>query len=295
MSIDLKTVLSNKVINKWNLFWLISIPMSLMIIIEMLGTDMTSGEGVSSMIGYSVRFAVPLIFLVVPASSVQILFPGPFPMWWLRNRKYLGLSFAVAMAWQGTFIFMMSNFFRDYYYGEIYLLRDELEGSIGYIFLPAMVLTSFHFGRKFLSSKQWKLLHKTAIYFLFAYPFSVYWWNLFYYGNPEPIDYVFYWGGFLAFTLRIAAWGKQRQKAAGRNVDVSGTSPISRALGGVIVAFGLLASASGLYWQKPVTDFITTPKWSADMVLWLPYWPFEPYFSLFIIAFGTLLLTRTKA
>ena len=294
MSIDLKAVLSNKAINKWNLFWLISIPMSLMIIIEMVGTDMTSGEGVSSMIGYSVRFAVPLIFLVVPASSVQILFPGPFPMWWLRNRKYLGLSFAVAMAWQGTFIFIMSNFFRHHYYEEIYLLRDELEGSIGYIFLPAMVLTSFHFGRKFLSSKQWKLLHKSGIYFLFAYPFSVYWWNLFYYGNPEPIDYVFYWGGFLAFTLRIAAWGKQRQKAANRNADASGTSLISRVLGGVIVAFGLLVSASGLYWAKPVTAFITTPKWSADMVLWLPFWPFEPYFSLFIIALGAMLFTRTR-
>ena len=289
MSIDLKAVLKNKAINEWRLFWLISVPMSLVIAIEMLGTDISTGPGVSTMIGYSVRFAVPFIFLVVAASSVQILFPGPLPMWWLRNRKYLGLCFAVAMAWQGTFILIMSVFFREYYFEDIYLLRDELEGSIGYIFLPAMVVTSFHFGRKYLSATQWKLLHKSGIYFLFAYPFSVYWWNLSYYENPQPIDYVFYWSGFLAFTARIAAWGKKRQQAAERS-----TPATFKILGGVIIAFGLFVSATGLHWQKPVTAFLTAPKWSADLVLWLPYWPFEPYLSLFIIGLGAMLVTKAR-
>jgi len=289
MSIDLKAVLKNKAINEWRLFWLISVPMSLVIAIEMLGTDISTGPGVSTMIGYSVRFAVPFVFLVVAASSVQILFPGPFPMWWLRNRKYLGLCFAVAMAWQGTFILIMSVFFREYYFEDIYLLRDELEGSIGYIFLPAMVVTSFHFGRKYLSATQWKLLHKSGIYFLFAYPFSVYWWNLSYYENPQPIDYVFYWSGFLAFTARIAAWGKKRQQAAERS-----TPATFKILGGVIIAFGLFVSATGLHWQKPVTAFLTAPKWSANLVLWLPYWPFEPYLSLFIIGLGAMLVTKAR-
>jgi len=294
MSIDLKAVLKNKAINEWRLFWLISVPISLIIVIELLGTDISTGPGVSTMIGYSVRFAVPFIFLVVAASSVQILFPGPFPMWWLRNRKYLGLCFAVAMAWQGTFILVMSVFFREYYFEDIYLLRDELEGSIGYIFLPAMVVTSFHFGRKYLSAMQWKLLHRSGIYFLFAYPFSVYWWNLSYYENPQPIDYVFYWSGFLAFTARIAAWGKKRQQATKRNTPVSSTPLAFKVLGGAIIAFGILVSATGLHWQKPVTAFLTAPKWSADLVLWLPYWPFEPYLSLFIIGLGAALVTKAR-
>ena len=294
MSIDLKAVLKSKAINEWRLFWLVSVPMSLVIIIEMLGTDISTGPGVSTMIGYSVRFAVPFIFLVVAASSVQILFPGPFPMWWLRNRKYLGLCFAVAMAWQGTFILIMSVFFREYYFEEIYLLRDELEGSIGYIFLPAMVVTSFHFGRKHLSSTQWKLLHRSGIYFLFAYPFSVYWWNLSYYENPQPIDYVFYWSGFLAFTARIAAWGKKRRQAAKKNAPASSTPLTLKVLGGTIIAFGLFVSATGGHWQEPVTAFLTAPKWSADLVLWLPYWPFEPYLSLFIIGLGAMLVSTAK-
>jgi hypothetical protein len=191
------------------------------------------------------------------------------------------------MAWQGLFIFIMSFFFRDYYYADVYLLRDELEGTIGYIFLPAMVLTSFHFGRKYLSQRQWKLIHKTAIYFLWAYPFSVYWWNSSrYYGSPDPIDTIYYWSGFTAFALRIAAWSKKRERRA---------SVVLKMVGGAVVAFGLAVSATGQFWQKPISAFLTTPKWSADLELWLPFWPFEPYLSLFIIGFGALLLTKARA
>jgi hypothetical protein len=157
-----------------------------------------------------------------------------------------------------------------------------------------MVVTSFPFGRKHLTQQQWKLLHKSGIYFLFAYPFSVYWWNLSYYGDPQPIDYVYYWGGFLAFTLRIAAWGKQRLKAANRNAPQSKTPLALSVLGGAIVAFGVFVASTGLQWQKPVTAFLTAPKWSADLVLWLPFWPLEPYLSLFIIGLGTVLVTKTN-
>lgn len=292
MGINLQAVLKNKAINQWPLFWLISVPMSVMMVIAMMGVDMSTGAGVSKMIGFSVRWAVPFIYLVVAASSVQILFPGPFPMWWLRNRKFIGLCFAVAMAWQGLFIFMMSNFFRAYYYEDVYLLRDELEGSIGYIFLAAMVFTSFRFGRKFLTQKQWKLLHKSGVYFLWAYPFSVYWWNLSYYPNPQLIDYVFYWSGFLAFALRIAAWGKRRVQAANRSTLQSSTPLVFKTLGGAIIAFGLFVSATGLHWRESVTAFLTEPQWSANLVLWFPFWPFEPYLSLFIIGLGTLLITK---
>jgi len=291
MSLDLKALLAHKAINKWRLFWLIAIPMFITIVVTMMGADMSTASGVSSMIGFSVRLAVPFIFLVVAASSMQILFPGSFSKWWLRNRKYIGMCFAVAMSWQGLFIFIMSYFFRDYYFENVYLFRDELEGSIGYIFLPAMVVTSFHFGRKHLSAKQWKLLHKSGIYFLWAYPFSTYWWSLSYYQNPVPLDYVYYWCGFLAFAVRIAAWGKQRRQVMDRNATEASTPLVLKAMGSAIIVLGLVWSAYGLYWQERVTGFLTTPEWSANLVLWLPFWPFEPFLSLFIIGLGTMLVT----
>lgn len=295
MSTDLKTILKNKAINKWNLFWLISIPMCTIMVIAMMGVDMSTGSGVSEMIGFAVRWAVPFIYLVVAISSIQILFPGPLSMWLMRNRKYIGLCFAVAMAWQGLFIFIMSYFFHDYYYADVYLFRDEIEGSIGYIFLPAMVVTSFNFGRQYLNSKQWKLLHKSGIYFLWAYPFSVYWWGLSYYENPVPLDYVYYWSGFLAFALRIAAWGKQRWQVSNRYAAENNTPLTLRVLGGAIIIFGLVWSAASLYWQERITDFLTASAWSADLVLWVPFWPYEPYLSLFIIGLGTMLITTVRS
>jgi len=189
----------------------------------------------------------------------------------------------------------MSGFHRDYYFDEVFYLRDELEGSTGYIFLTAMVLTSFRFGRKYLTQQQWKLLHTSGIYFLWAYPFSVYWWNLSYYENPQPVDYLFYWAGFLAFAARIAAWGKQREQAATMSDWQSGTPVAMKVAGWSLVAFGLAVASTGLQWQEPVTDFLLGPAWSANLVLWLPYWPFEPYLSLFIIGLGTSIATRRIA
>ena len=169
----MQKILSHKIINNWNLFWLLSIPMSVNIFLVMLQHDMSNPEEVSDMIGYSVRWAVPLIFIVTAASAMQILFANDFTRWWLKNRKYIGMCFAVAMAWQGSFILIISTMFRDYYFEEVYLLRNEIEGSLGYILLTVMVITSFKTGSKYISARQWKLMQKAGLYFLWAYAYSV--------------------------------------------------------------------------------------------------------------------------
>ncbi len=51
MNTDLQRLLQNRWINKWPLFWLVSIPISLAVIAELVGTDLSTGEGVSHMIG----------------------------------------------------------------------------------------------------------------------------------------------------------------------------------------------------------------------------------------------------
>jgi hypothetical protein len=283
-------MMSSKLIYGWNLYWLITIPMTAFMLAATLQADLGNPEDVSHLISYSVRWSVPFIYFVVAASAMPVLFPGDFSRWWIRSRKYLGLVFATAMAWQGAFIFLVSSIHSDYYYSDIYYLRDELEGSSGYLFLAAMVFTSFDFGRRHVSASQWKLIHKTGIYFLWAYPFSVYWWNLFYYASPRLIDYVFYAAGFIAFALRIAAWGKKRQQSRDR---LGGQTPTPlRLLGMTLSGLGLIASVSGLSWRERVSDFLLTPGWSAKLELWLPFWPFEPFIPLMLIALGTLLVTH---
>ena len=288
----------NKIINEWNLFFIISIPICILVIMQMMATDMSQGPGISHMIGYSVRFAIPIIFIVAAASSFQILFPSPFGRWWLRNRKYIGLCFAVAMAWQGAFIFILSTFTRDYYFEEIYLLRDELEGTVGYIFLTGMIITSFAFGRKHVNSHQWKLIQKGGVYFLWSYAFSVYWWNVYYYPIHEPFptpevhDYIFYWMGFGAMALRIAAWGKKRLIKAGKQNPSSNVPIAYKGIGILFIILGLIASSTAHLWIDAVNAFVTSPAWSAEMVLWLPFWPLEPFYSLLLLGLGTLFFTK---
>ena len=180
-------------------------------IIAMSQTNLGTGEGVSSLIQLSVRCAVPWLFFAFAASSLVMISPGTFSRWLLRNRKFLGLCFAAAMAWQLFFILWMVLIHTDYYVSEVYVLSDAMEGVIGYAFLIAMVFTSFRFGRSLLSAKNWRLLHTGGIYWLWFYAWSVYWFNLFYYpGSPLAIDYIYYWGGLLAWTIRLLAWSKKR-------------------------------------------------------------------------------------
>jgi hypothetical protein len=211
MSTDLNELLKSKIINGWKLFWLITTPISLVMVLTMLRVDLSSAEGVSSMIQLSVRCAVPWLFIAFAASSLQVVFPGVFSRWLLRNRKFIGLCFAASMAWQLFFILWLVGIHTEYYVSDVYVLSDVVEGVFGYAFLIAMVLTSFKFGRSRLTQKQWKLLHTSGIYWLWIYAWSVYWFNVFYYQAPAvPIDYVYYWGGFLAWGLRMWAWSKKR-------------------------------------------------------------------------------------
>ena len=72
MSSTLQGVLKHKVVNGWRLFWLITLPMCAAIIVEMSRVDLSAAAGVSDMIGFSVRFAAPIIFLVVALSLIHI-------------------------------------------------------------------------------------------------------------------------------------------------------------------------------------------------------------------------------
>jgi hypothetical protein len=263
--------------------------------VAMTRTDLGTAEGVASMITLSVRCAVPLLYLAFAASSIRVLFPGPYSLWLLRNRKIFGLSFAAAMAWQALFIVWLTTVHRDYYITEVYVLRDVIEGVIGYAFLSAMTLTSFPFGRKRITPRQWKLLHKAGIYSLWVYAFGVYWWELYYYPHPDGIDYIYYWSGFLAWGLRAAAWRKKRMQASAGNESRGSTRPVFVAMGLVLIGLGLIVASAGLTWQPSAEEFLTGYTLTRWPELYLPYWPFEPYFPVFIIAFGVWLMTKNRS
>ncbi|MEM8716560.1 MAG: hypothetical protein AAGE92_12425 [Cyanobacteria bacterium P01_G01_bin.4] len=283
------------IINEWRLFWLIVVPMSLAMIIAMLMTNLATPEGVSSMISFSVRWSVPFLFLAFAASAMQKLFSAEWSRWLLRNRKILGLIFAAGMAWQVTFILWLVGWHREYYIEEVYILRDAIEGVIGYAFLIAMTITSFKAPRKWLGPKRWRLLHLWGIYFLWAYAFSTYWHSLFYYQSPDWVDYLYYTAGIAAWAFRLAAWSSQRIKKADKTGSLAARTPLPLGLCAAAVLVGLVGVASGNLWGNLAYDHL----WGYNAVAWfelyLPYWPLVPFLPLIIAALGTLYYTRGRA
>jgi hypothetical protein len=273
-------------VNGWHLFAVTSATITAFMLARLLSTNFSSPQDLSAMIQYSVRWAVPFIFLVIAISALYRLFPSDVTRWLMRNRRYIGLSFAVAMAWQGAFIFIVSYFHSAHYYAEIYYLRDELEGSSGYLLLAAMTLTSFGVFRRHISPGQWRFLHLSGVTFLWAYPFSVYWWNVFYYQTQHWFDVVFYTLGFAAFSLRILAWGRKRIED-----DVAW---FQRGIGGCVMLFSLWLAATGHLWQPALSAALLSRAWSAELELWLPFWPFEPFLPLFTLALGVWLFSGAR-
>lgn len=255
----------------------------------MMGIELNSPRAVSSMIELSVRCAVPLLFVAFAASSVNVLFPGAFGRWILRNRKFIGLSFAAAMAWQLFFILWLVTQYTEYYVENIYALSDVIEGVGGYSLLIAMVLTSFKFGRSRLSAKQWKLLHKVGIYWLWLYAWIAYWWHLFYYNNdPVALDYIYYWMGFAAWAMRMAAWTKKRWSPAPGHL-------LFMLAGVVAVAIGLIGVSFGSPWGRQVYEFVSSVPALNTIGIYTPFFPYVPCFPLFLIMSGAWLILKSKS
>ena len=206
------SMMRHKAVNGWTLFSIVVVPMCLAALLAMTAVDLSSSLGVSSMIQFSVRLAVPWLFIAFCASSLVAVFPGEFSRWVLRNRRMFGLCFATGMAWQLFFIVWLVVGHFDYYVEEAYDYLSLLEQVPGYVLLIAMTITSFRFGRSQLSPKQWKILHTGGIYFIWFVVWTTYWFELFYYDDIQFIDYLYYWAGFTAWASRMVAWTLKRMR-----------------------------------------------------------------------------------
>jgi len=294
VTMALGEILINKNINQWRLFWLITLPISLVMVTGMLRIDEWSGPAVSSLIQLSVRFAVPWLFVAFAASSLQILFPSAFTRWLLRNRKIFGLCFAAAMAWQAFFILWLVIIYTEYYIEETYVLRDAIEGVVGYAFIIAMTITSFQFGRQLISPQSWRWLHKGGIYFLWAYAYIVYWWAIFFYPNPGRLDYIFYLLAFASCAVRFAGWRKKQVNRVGKNVGHLYLPAMYQVGAWSLVLLGIVTAALSSIWRQPVEALLTGYSLTRIPETYLPYWPFESFIPLLLIALGAWLSTRYK-
>ena len=65
----------------WRLFTVLSTVVTTFMLLRLGSTDFSSPEDLSAMIQYSVRWAVPFIFLIIAISALYRLFPGRLTRW----------------------------------------------------------------------------------------------------------------------------------------------------------------------------------------------------------------------
>jgi sulfoxide reductase heme-binding subunit YedZ len=110
-----------------------------------------------------------LLFLAAfVASSLRKLWPQPFPSWLLKSRRYFGLALAVSHGFHALAIMGLIGVtsFENVGY--------DFGGSLGYLFIIAMTITSFHTTARWLGKRGWKILHTVGMYYLwlaFTYSF----------------------------------------------------------------------------------------------------------------------------
>lgn len=115
-------------------------------------------------IALSARIAVVLFCLAFGASAFHFFIKNSFS-WWLRmNRKYIGISFAILHLIHLSFLVVLQQNFHPVF--DQAKTISLLGGGLAYLFVVLMLATSFSFFSKYLSKKQWAILHTVGGYWV---------------------------------------------------------------------------------------------------------------------------------
>ncbi|WP_262694308.1 ferric reductase-like transmembrane domain-containing protein [Kordiimonas aquimaris] len=105
--------------------------------------------------------AFALFITAFTASSIRILYDMPYSRWAMRNRRYIGISFALVHFVHAGIV--LSNLV----FTEATRTAGELSGGgLAYLFLFLMAVTSNNASVRKMGAKNWKRLHKIGSYYI---------------------------------------------------------------------------------------------------------------------------------
>ncbi len=172
-------------------------------VLVFVGTDL---HGVSLLTRVTVRAAFALFVLAYLASPARRLWPSDATRWMLRNRRYLGIGFGIAMALHLDAILLLGLLLGDAFQAP---LTTWLFGGLAYLFIAAMTLTSFDRTAAWLGPDRWKTLHTVGLHYV-SIVFVVQWLGL----TTTSLAYLPLLLAMLgAMAIRLAA---RRARAASR-------------------------------------------------------------------------------
>ena len=122
-------------------------------------------EGFGTAIRATARTSISLFLISFTASSLLSLWPNALTRWLRINRRYIGVSFAVSHALHAAAIGGLAIVSS----GEslpVVTSPEFIGGALGYAFIAAMTITSFHATTRWLGARRWRILHTSGMYYL---------------------------------------------------------------------------------------------------------------------------------
>jgi sulfoxide reductase heme-binding subunit YedZ len=151
-------------------------------------------EGLRLAIRATARTSLVLFVMAFAASALADLLPSAATRWQRRNRRYLGVSFAVSHFIHLGVILTLASVDQALFWKLTNISTIVLAGS-AYLFIAAMAATSFDSTAEWLGPRKWRLLHLIGGWYIWiSFAVAV--------GKRVPLDR-FYWP--MAALVLVAA------------------------------------------------------------------------------------------
>jgi hypothetical protein len=167
-------------------------------------------EGVRLVIRATARTSLVLFALAFTASALVELVPSDLTRWQRRNRRYLGVSFAVSHLIHLLAIVTLAGLDNTLFWKLTNIVTIVLAGT-AYLFIAAMAATSFDRTAAWLGPRRWRLLHLLGGWYIWiSFAVAV--------AKRVPLDR-FYWP-MAALVLAagivrlVAMWRRGRRRTA---------------------------------------------------------------------------------
>jgi len=193
-------------VNGWRVFWLLAALETALFAAGFYGFG-TDEAGLRALVRFTVRVSFSVFIVVYAAAPLRRLFPSPATRWLLRNRRYLGVSFAWAHGLHALAIALLVLLLGDAFETNLATLWG---GGLGYLFVAGMAATSFDRTARWLGPRRWALLHRAGLHWLW-FIFALKWTGA---AVAESLFYLpFAAATWAAAGLRLAALRARRSSS----------------------------------------------------------------------------------
>lgn len=122
-------------------------------------------SGLRSGIRFTAQYSLFLFSIVFIATSLQLFPKNQFTIWIRKNRRYLGLSFAVSHLVHGLVIFTLYLKYPDIFQQTVSQL-SKIFGGIGFFVIFILAMTSSDYAIKKIGFHRWKSIHRFGVYYI---------------------------------------------------------------------------------------------------------------------------------